>query len=312
MGASDGKESIGVGATVDGGAAPTPDRGPGIDRAGLGRRYAAKPAVVSQEDVVAFAVATNDANPHHVDTTRPGGVVAPPLFPVKYCNQMYFQIFNDQRLRVDLARLLFGEMDMRFMAPVRPGDRVAAESEIIGLEDKDSGQLLTVRTRLLTDGEARCEADAAFFVRWPRPGKRSASKAASDGAEGPPPAVAFAAATTARADQTNLFAQAADDPNPIHVDDDFARAVGLPGRILHGLCTMAFCGNAFVAEACGGDPARLARLKVRFARPARPGQTITTRAFAPTEVDGRLRYRFVATNDAGETVITGGEAEVRR
>ncbi|HEY3357767.1 MAG TPA: SDR family NAD(P)-dependent oxidoreductase [Polyangia bacterium] len=288
-------------------------RGAGMNRAGLGKLYHGQPAVVKLDDVVGFAVATNDQNPHYVDLKRPGGVIAPPLFPVKFCNQMYFQVFNDASLKVDLARLLFGEMELRFFAPVHPRDIVAAKSQVIGLEDKDTGQILTVRTRLITDGEARCEADAAFFVRWAKKGRLKALKAAlKDGAaKEAAPEVAFEEPMQARDDQTNLFARAADDPNPIHVDESFAKAVGLPGRILHGLCTMSFCGQAFVQRACAGDPARLLRLKVRFAKPARPGQIITTRAFAPTVTDGVRHYRFVAVNDAGETVITAGEAEVR-
>ncbi len=53
--------------------------------------------------------------------------------------------------------------------------------------------------------------------------------------------------------------------------------MGLPGIIIHGLCTMAFTSVAAIEHACPDDPTRLKRLAVRFAKTIQPGQTITTR-----------------------------------
>ena len=61
---------------------------------------------------------------------------------------------------------------------------------------------------------------------------------------------------------TVRYAGASGDFNPIHVDEDFARNVGLPGRILHGLWTMAQVARAHT-DAAGG-PERLKRLSVQF------------------------------------------------
>src|ERR1022692_5002164 len=61
---------------------------------------------------------------------------------------------------------------------------------------------------------------------------------------------------------TNRYAGASGDFNPIHIDEEFARAVGLPGRILHGLWTMAQVARA-QTEAAGG-PEHLKRLAVQF------------------------------------------------
>ena len=55
-------------------------------------------------------------------------------------------------------------------------------------------------------------------------------------------------------DTTVRYAGASGDFNPIHLDDEFARSVGLPGRILHGLWTMAQVARA-QTEAAGGPPA---------------------------------------------------------
>src|SRR5438309_6545630 len=61
---------------------------------------------------------------------------------------------------------------------------------------------------------------------------------------------------------TVRYAGASGDFNPIHIDEDFARQVGLPGRILHGLWTMAQVARAHTEAAAGPD--RLRRLSVQF------------------------------------------------
>ncbi len=67
---------------------------------------------------------------------------------------------------------------------------------------------------------------------------------------------------------------------------------GLPGIIIHGLCTMAFTSWAAIQEVCDGDPSRLKRLAVRFSRPVLPGQTITTTFWAAGEADGNAGVRL--------------------
>lgn len=62
---------------------------------------------------------------------------------------------------------------------------------------------------------------------------------------------------------TVRYAGASGDFNPIHIDDEFARSVGLPGRILHGLWSMAQVARA-VTAAAGDDPAALRSLSVQF------------------------------------------------
>ena len=72
---------------------------------------------------------------------------------------------------------------------------------------------------------------------------------------------------------TKRYAEASGDPNPIHTDPDFAKQVGLPGVILHGLWTMAQVARAHSAVA-GGDPRALRRLEVQFRGMGIPEQEI--------------------------------------
>jgi acyl dehydratase len=96
---------------------------------------------------------------------------------------------------------------------------------------------------------------------------------------------------------------------PIHVDAEFARSVGLPGIIAHGLCTMAMTSQSVIATVAGGDP-RLRRLAVRFAANVFPGNDVVTSIYeiGPTG-DGATAYAFEAVSD-GAVVIKHGLAEV--
>src|SRR5438034_10300839 len=69
------------------------------------------------------------------------------------------------------------------------------------------------------------------------------------------------------------YAGGSGDFNPIHIDPEFARAVGLPGNILHGLYTMAQVARAAV-DAAGGGPRSLKRLSVQFRGMGQPEKEI--------------------------------------
>jgi acyl dehydratase len=107
---------------------------------------------------------------------------------------------------------------------------------------------------------------------------------------------------------TVRYAGASGDFNPIHIDEEFAKAVGLPGRILHGLWTMAQVARA-MTEAAGG-PDRLARLSVQFRGMGMPEQEITVSGTVREVSDGVARVDAVA-EQGGNAIIRNAEAELR-
>lgn len=103
------------------------------------------------------------------------------------------------------------------------------------------------------------------------------------------------------------YAAASGDFNPIHVDPRVGRMAGLGGVILHGMCTYAWLCDACVAYF--GDPVRVRKVHARFARPVKPGDTITFTGRC-TAVDGAtVRVEVVARNQRGQEVLTGAAAE---
>ena len=101
---------------------------------------------------------------------------------------------------------------------------------------------------------------------------------------------------------TKRYAEASGDPNPIHTDAEFARSVGLPGCILHGLYTMALVARAHGALA-GGDPRALKRLRVQFRGMGFPEQEIVVTG-AVKSVDG--------TRIVTDTEVAQGENRIIR
>jgi acyl dehydratase len=104
-------------------------------------------------------------------------------------------------------------------------------------------------------------------------------------------------------EQISAYAEASGDHNPIHLDDGFARSVGLPGVIAHGMLQMGILGTVSVQAA--GGPETLRRLSVRFAGMVEPGDTVVFRA----EPSGAGNLELSAVNQRGENVLTKASAE---
>jgi acyl dehydratase len=107
---------------------------------------------------------------------------------------------------------------------------------------------------------------------------------------------------------TVRYAGASGDFNPIHIDDEFARQVGLPGKILHGLWTMAQVARA-QTEAAGG-PHALKRLAVTFRGMGVPEHEITITGSVDRVEDGVAIVHAVAEQD-GRAIIRNAEAELQ-
>jgi acyl dehydratase len=104
------------------------------------------------------------------------------------------------------------------------------------------------------------------------------------------------------------YAGASGDFNPIHIDPEFAKQVGLPGNILHGLYTMAQVARANV-NAAGGDPRALKRLSVQFRGMGFPEREITVTGSVKEERDGRAVIDTEA-EQGGKRIIRNAEAEL--
>lgn len=104
------------------------------------------------------------------------------------------------------------------------------------------------------------------------------------------------------------YAGASGDFNPIHIDPEFAKAVGLPNTILHGLYMMGLTARA-ATEAAGGDPGSLKRLSVQFRGMGAPETEIAVTGTVTSVEDGKAVIDVVAAQGENQT-IRNAEAEV--
>jgi 3-hydroxybutyryl-CoA dehydratase len=104
------------------------------------------------------------------------------------------------------------------------------------------------------------------------------------------------------------YAGASGDFNPIHIDPEFAKAVGLPNTILHGLYMMGLVARS-ATEAAGGDPRALKRLSVQFRGMGAPETEIVVSGEVKSVDDGKATIDVVAAQGENQT-IRNAEAEV--
>jgi acyl dehydratase len=106
---------------------------------------------------------------------------------------------------------------------------------------------------------------------------------------------------------TVRYAGASGDYNPIHIDEEFAKSVGLPGRILHGLYSMAQVARAHTEA--GGGPESLKRLSVQFRGMGLPEHEISVISTVKSVEGDTIVCDTVAEQD-GNAIIRNAEAEV--
>jgi acyl dehydratase len=282
-----------------------------LNKSCVGRQYPPVATTVTVEALQNYAHAYNDANPHFFDASRPGGIVAPPMFGVVVTWQSVLQPVADPEVGVNPLRLVHGEQDMEFHSPMRPSDVITSTSKIASIDSRSTGETMVIEVNSHNQRhEPVLRTLFTVFIRG------AASKTA-------PPATAEAkprelnrgeplvvVSQKIDSDQTFRYAEASGDRNPIHVDENVAKMAGLPGIIVHGLCTMAFTSKVMIDRLCGGDPTRLKRLHVRFSRPVIPGQTITTKVWRGVERGNHQVYDYETYSPEGHAVIRGGIAEV--
>jgi acyl dehydratase len=275
-----------------------------FDTSALGRFTEEKEFKVEAPRAIAYAAATNDTNEHHTS-----GELAPPVFAIVPVWDVMTAAAGLVTPPEAIERIVHAEQDMRFIRPIAPGDVLRSKAAPVYVAVRGVGTTVAVRTET-TDatGAPVNEQFVTLFFRGPFEGQ--------SGGE-PAPEHKLTAATKAGApvaevayrfdeDQTFRYADASGDPVPIHLDDAAAQAVGLPGIIIHGLCTMAFCGRAVIETVAGGDPTRLTRLAVKFSRPVFPGQEIKVRIYGA----GEGAFGFDALNADGQAVVKDGLATV--
>ncbi|MGH2749707.1 MAG: MaoC/PaaZ C-terminal domain-containing protein [Actinomycetota bacterium] len=273
----------------------------GLNKELAGKEYPTKTFEVTADRIETYARATNDDNERYL---RGDDSVASPIFPIVSAFDSFMEAAMDSELQADLLRLVHGAEEHVLHKPLRPGDTLTVTPVLETIETKETGETFTVAAQQTNqDGDLVAEVRGTMFIRGT--GSRKAAAAEARSTE-PAREIVYEESTKVDEDQPKRYAEASGDHNPIHLDADIAKMAGLPGVILHGMCTMAIATKAAVNGLAGGDPTRLTRVAVRFSRPVLPGQELTTRFWKT----GDSTYGFETYNSKGSAVIKEGVVEL--
>lgn len=197
-------------------------------------------------------------------------------------------------LGIDWVKVLHAEQAFDINSAIPAEGRMRGEYSILSIEDKgaDKGAIMKMQKRLYDrDTETLCATvTQTLFLRGdggkggfgdPGPGLSPIPEAAPDLVMDIP-----------TMPQIALIYRLSGDLNPIHACPAVARKAGFDRPILHGLCTMGLAARAVIRQICGGDPARLRGMEVRFSKPVFPGETIRVEFFTSGDTV-RFRCRSV-------------------
>ena len=293
----------------------------------VGRRWPEHEYEVGREKVREYAAAIGaDAAIHREhDAARELGypaVVAPPTFAAVYVAVPLASVMFDPAVgvydpEVGLAgyRLVLRTQDWEWHEPVCSGDRIVTVASLEDAGERDGSQFRVFGT------ESR-NGDGALVCRGRYEGVVPGARRQGSDPKGSDPSLPKGSDPVATHGEPIeplrvtpdryapvRYAGASGDFTPFHLDADLARALGLPGVILHGLYTYAQLARAIVGT-YGGDPRVLRRLSGRFRRPAVPERELVAAAWVTGEDGGEVTLSG-EVSQGGEAVIAGAVATVR-
>ena len=214
-----------------------------------------------------------------------------------------------QKSQINFALVVDGERRITFHKPLPPRCEILADERYLDILDKGEGKgAVLIQERVVREAASN---DKLFTIV-------SSIFARGDGGFGgksqggpqlhpiPERAPDLVKECDTRPDQAFLYALCG-DRNPLHRDPAFARTVGFPRPILHGLCTYGITCRAVLQEITNWDADRIASHQARFSAPVFPGDTITVDLWS----DGKA-ISFEARVKAREaTVIKNGLTMLR-
>jgi acyl dehydratase len=284
--------------------------------ASVGAAAAPREVEIDARWTMAYAAGLGDAAACYLDTLRPGGVVAHPLFPVSFEWPAFLATHG---LAVGLGaderrRGVHATHELAIHRLVRPGDRLVTRASVAGVERRKPGAYQVVRL------ETEDAGGAPVCTTWYGTLYRGTEVEGPDRpcADAPPPPPLASGEPRAElrvplaATAAHVYTECARIWNPIHTDPAVARRAGLPGIILHGTATLALAVSRVVETECGGDPERVARVSARFAAMVPVPGEIAVRVLARDAAPGAAAaIRFEVCNADGELAVRDGWVAVR-
>ncbi|MEW6442783.1 MAG: MaoC/PaaZ C-terminal domain-containing protein [bacterium] len=208
---------------------------------------------------------------------------------------------------INPVMILHGEQYLEIRKhPIPTSGVLTTKPKVANIYDKGKGALIEVDAETLDE-----KGDVVFFNRFATfvrgEGGFGGEKGPQPGNE-PPERAPDTVVEMKTLKQQSAIYRLSGDYNPLHVDPAFAAMAGYDRPIIHGLCTFGFVGRSVLKAYCGWEPAKFKSIKVRFSRPAWPGDTIVTEMWKVGP--GKLIVRASTKEKPGEYVLTNAAVEL--
>ncbi len=256
---------------------------------------------IETRDAAAYAKATNSPEPSYMEEG-----LCPPMFVTRFLMKPMKDILLHPELRMNFLRMLHGEQTFIFHKTLKIGMRLQTSATLSAIRRTSAGEIADISFELSDDqGQLVVSGLSSFIVLSsedkPPPTTENDEEEKQDRTDETRYSSREFETTKA---QPEAYAAASRDNNPIHTSAIVARLAGLPGPIMHGLCTMAMTVNTLIAAYGGNDPGRLRSVSLRFRKPAFPGRRHKIHVIATDQ-----KLEFSVEDNRDRQVISRGLIE---
>ncbi len=253
-----------------------------LDPSLVGHETSPQTDTVTPEAIAQFADAIGDGNAIFRDpeAARHAGFRNIPAMPTFVTR---FRVpFGEAGLDPEHSQVLHGEQEYTYVRPLYAGETLTVRHKVAAIRQSSRGGMAILTMEQLCDDERDRVATgrAVVLVRDGAPDASALASAAGSPKSRPAEPQGEAIPTLTKQvtqPQIDAYAEVSGDHNPIHINQEAARAVGLDGTIAHGMLSMAFLGQALTnwITSSNARGAWVARLRVRFQAMVKPGDTLT-------------------------------------
>ncbi len=288
-----------------------------LDPSLVGHETQPETVLITPEDIRAFAAAIGDDNPVFFDESAAlrAGYASLPM-PPTFVTRLRVP-FAEAGLDPEHSQVLHVEQEYRYTRPILAGDILVGRHRVASIRLSGRGDMAIMSLEQFCDsleGERIVTGKASLIVREMAEAGSSATGTGRPRRQQETPLPerpTLHLDTLVTQAQIDAYAEVSGDHNPIHLDPEAARAVGLDGTIAHGMLSMAFAGRMLTSwlhgQAERGGWIRW--LHVRFQAMARPGDRLSCFGNLLGRDAERQPVELWTLNQRGERVISG-DAEV--
>jgi acyl dehydratase len=264
--------------------------------------------------LMAYAAGLGEEAAEYFDTTREGGVLAHPLFPVCYEWPLALEVRAKAVPGEIAARGVHATHRLTVHRPIQAGDRLATTATVAALERRAPGTYMLLRLETVDDtGRPVTTTDYGSLYLGvdcdppsPLPTPRRGQEEGRSGDDGPGTET-WSTEVPIASTLAHVYTECARIWNPIHTDRAVALAAGLPDIILHGTATLALAISQALRHDARGPATPVRALGCRFGAMVRLPSRLVVRGRRPEPAaDGTAVVRFEALAADGRPAVRDG------